>query len=69
VEISIEELTERQKYQLWRKVNNVLLKDISDYTGISHSSISRWENGKRDLPDWFQKKYDEFIREFERNRK
>lgn len=69
IKISIEELTERQKYQLWRKINKIKLVTVSEAIGMSVSSLSRWENGLRDLDDSIIKKYDFFISAFEQKKK
>ena len=34
-----------------RKSNDLTLKSIGDYVGVSESTMSLYENGKRDLPN------------------
>jgi len=55
----------RQDYKIWRKKHNIRLWDVSKYINLSESSISRWENNMRDLPDWKIELYDKFIKEYE----
>ena len=55
----------RQDYKNWRKRNNVRLWDVAKYINLSESTISRWENDMRDIPDWKVELYDRFIKEYE----
>jgi len=55
----------REDYKIWRKRNNVRLWDVSKYINLSESSISRWENNMRDIPEWKIELYDKFIKEYE----
>lgn len=55
----------REDYKIWRKKHNIRLWDVAKYINLSESSISRWENNMRDIPDWKIELYDKFIREYE----
>lgn len=61
----IQNLKEREHYQIWRKRNRVRLIDVSIYCECSESLISRWENGKVNIDDSVLKKYNDFITHFE----
>ena len=60
-----QELREREYYTLWRKRNGVTLKEVASYIGVYDSTISRWERGIFNFADGKERKYDEFIEQFE----
>lgn len=67
--VDIRKINERQKYQIWRKINKVTLMQIAQAINIHYSNVSRWENGKIDLPKCVIEKYNNFIKEFEERKK
>ena len=58
----------REDYKIWRKKHNIRLWDVAQYINLSESSISRWENNMRDIPDWKVELYDKFIQEHEKGK-
>ena len=68
VDISDFEDSDNKQYAIWRKLHKIKLKDISNYAGVSVSTLSRFENNLKSMPDVYVKKYDEFIRNFELRR-
>ena len=58
----------REDYKIWRKKHNIRLWDVAQYINLSESSISRWENNMRDLPDCKVELYDIFIQEHEKGK-
>lgn len=58
------EVEEKEFYRVWRKRNKVTLKKISEYVGLSISTISRWENDKREITSEQVAKYNYFIKTY-----
>lgn len=59
------ELTEQEKFSLWRKRNKIPLKTLAEYIGCSQSLISRWECGLLNMADEKVGLYRKFIKEYE----
>lgn len=64
--IDISDVSARQKYAIWRKLHNISLEKVSQAIGVSISTISRWENGKREFPEHILVKYNEYIDSIEK---
>ncbi len=60
----INNLTEREQYQIWRKRNRIRLVDIAKYCGCCVSTISQWENGQINISIELLAGYNKFIEQF-----
>lgn len=58
------EVEEREFYRVWRKRNNVKLKDVSALLNLSISTISRFENNEREITADQVNKYNYFIKTY-----
>lgn len=64
----IHNIREREQYQIWRKRNRVRLIDVAQYCGCAISTLSQWENGLTNISDELLVEYNEYIRQFEKER-
>lgn len=63
--MQIENIKEYEQFMLWRKRKRIRLEDIATYCNCSISTISRWENGIKALPNVILAKYKEYINKFD----
>ncbi|MCY6372760.1 helix-turn-helix domain-containing protein [Clostridium ganghwense] len=59
-------LNERESYTLWRRKNKVTLSEISEYVGCTASLLSQWERGLCEISEEKIRKYNEFIKAFDK---
>lgn len=64
----IQNLKDREQYQIWRKRHRVRLIDVAKYCGCCASTISQWENNQTNMSDELIDYYDEFIEKFEKGK-
>jgi len=64
----INNLKEREQFQVWRKRHRIRLIDVSEYCGCCVSTLSQFENSQTNLSDKLLAKYIEFINQFEKGK-
>lgn len=57
-------LTEKEKFMLWRRRNNVKLKDIAKYIGCTEALLSMCETGKANITQSMRQHLIDFMNQY-----